>query len=733
MPGSSEALPKTAESPGFFAGFRILAVEHEPLQLERFKTLLSLHGYQAETACGEPEALKRLGGQRFDLLLLDLSLADGGSQRVLDFIAAGHIETPVIVVGDAALLDEAIDALKGGAYAFLREPLEPEELLSTVKNALDRKLMEREQASTSRQLQQSETWYRYLVNSSPDLIYTLDQEGRFTFVNEKAEALLGCRPEELIGLHYSAIVHDEDVPRVNYVFNERRTGERASRNVELRLKRRDGGTDAPVVESRFLTAELNATGIYEGCEAEFLGRFLGTYGVAKDISERKKAEQTIHYQAYHDLLTGLPNRTLFKDRLTLSIAQARRNSQMLAVMFLDLDRFKMVNDTLGHVVGDELLLHVSSRLRGCLREGDTLARMGGDEFTLLLPQISFREDAVTTAQKILAALQRPFHIGDHELFASVSIGIALFPNDGESIDSLVKNADVAMYHAKARGRSNYQFYSHTLNATFSERLSLENAMRRALERHEFSLFYQPQVNIESGAVTGMEALVRWQHPARGLLPPSEFIPLAEETGLIVPIGDWVLRTACAQMRAWQEMGLPPVRLAVNLSAQQIEQPHFVETLLGVLKETGLAADVLEIEITESVIMKDVENTIVKLVKLSDHGVKIAIDDFGTGYSSLSYLKKLPIHTLKIDQSFVHDISRDPGGTSIVTAIIAMAKGLNLNMVAEGVETQKQLSFLRDLDCDEMQGFLYSWPLTAAEATSVLTSEQSRLAQDANAA
>jgi diguanylate cyclase (GGDEF)-like protein/PAS domain S-box-containing protein len=727
MSGSSEGVPHTAARPGFFAGFTILAVDNQPLLLQAWKTLLSQHGYQVDVCAGD-EAIERLGQQRFDLLLLALSLPQVDSRQVIDFIAASQTKTAVVVIGNDSCKKTAIAALKSGAYSFLREPFEQEELLSAVKNALDRKLLEREHVNTCRQLQQSETWYRYLVNSSPDLIYTLDQEGCFTFVNEKAEALLGCRPEELIGLHYSAIVHDEDIPRVNYVFNERRTGDRASRNVELRLKRRDGKPDSAVVESCFLTAELNATGIYEGCEPEFLGKFLGTYGVAKDISERKKAEQTIHYQAYHDLLTGLPNRMLFKDRLTLAIAQAKRNSQMLAVMFLDLDRFKMVNDTLGHVVGDELLLHVSSRLRGCLREGDTLARMGGDEFTLLLPQISFREDAVKTAQKILAALQRPFHIGEHELFASVSIGISLFPNDGEAIDSLVKNADIAMYHAKAHGRSNYQFYSHTMNATFSERLSLENAMRRALERREFTVFYQPQVSVESGAITGMEALIRWQHPTRGLLPPSEFIPLAEETGLIVPIGEWVLRTACAQAGAWREMGLPLARLAVNLSGAQIEQPDSIENIMQILQESGLPASALEIEITESVIMKDVENTIAKLVMLSACGVKIGIDDFGTGYSSLSYLKKFPIHTLKIDQSFVHDISRDPSGTSIVTAIIAMAKGLKLNIVAEGVETQKQLSFLRALECDEMQGFLFSWPLTAEEATRVLSAEQARLTQ-----
>jgi diguanylate cyclase (GGDEF)-like protein/PAS domain S-box-containing protein len=720
--------------PSIYSTPRILVVDDEPLLRNSTQQILSIPSYEIHSAGGGREAVARLSQQHYDLVLLDLFMPDYDGHQVMQFILQSDIDTSVIVVSGDTSIDAAISSLRSGAYDFLRKPYEPEELLKRVQNVLQKRRLEQQNEQIANQLQHSETWYRYIVNNSPDLIYTLDNQGRFTFLNDRAESLLGFSKEELLGQHYSNVIHPEDLDRVSYVFDERRTSERASRNVELRLKCKDCDRGPRLYQAQFLDMELSSMGIYEGTDPIFLGKYIGTYGVLKDVSERKKAEETIHYQAYHDLLTGLPNRILFKDRLNLAIAQTRRNSQMLAVMFLDLDRFKVVNDTLGHVVGDELLLNVASRLRGCLREGDTLARLGGDEFTLLLPQINQREDAVKIAHKILTALEQPFHIDDHELFASVSIGIARFPNDGETIDSLIKHADIAMYHAKASGRNNYQFYSQAMNVSFSGRLSLESSMRKALERNEFVVHYQPQVNIESNKIVGMEALIRWQHPTRGLLPPSEFIPLAEETGLVVSIGEWVLRTACADVRAWQDAGLPRVRLAINFSAQQVEQPQFTETILNILEETGLDSGVLEVEITESVIMKDVENTISKLIKLSGFGVKIAIDDFGTGYSSLSYLKKFPIHTIKIDQSFVRDISKDPSGTSIVTAIIAMAKGLKLNLVAEGVETERQLAFLRGLECNEMQGFLFSWPLTVEEATKLLAEQTGRThsAMQANA-
>lgn len=700
-----------------FEASKLLLVDDEPLLLKSLCAVLLPHGYHVETAAGGNDAIARLRQQHFDLVLLDLGMPKVSGYEVLDFVVSNQIDTSVIIVSGDSSINSAIRALRSGADDFLRKPYEPEEMLHTVSRALAKRKLVKQNELMSKQLHQSEKWHRYLVNNSPDLIYTLDHEGRFTFLNDTVEALLGYRKEDLLGKHYSMIVHDEDLASANFVVNERRTGDRAARNVELRLKAANDAAHA--YEVRSLTIELNAMGIYDdGDLPNIPKRFLGTYGIAKDVSARKKAEEMINYQAYHDLLTGLPNRVLFKDRLRLAIAQAKRNSQKFAVMFLDLDRFKVVNDTLGHVVGDELLLSVGARLRHCLREGDTLARLGGDEFTLLLPQILAANDAAVIARKIIEALERPFQIDGNELFATASIGVAMYPDDGETIDSLIKNADIAMYNTKARGRNNFQFYLATMNVLFSEHLSLENKMRKALERDEFVILYQPQINVVTNRVVGMEALLRWQHPTRGLLPPAEFIGLAEETGLIVSIGNWVLKTACAQMRAWREAGIQLERIAVNLSPQQLEQSTFVDSVLAITSQCE-SANCLELEITEGAIMKDVENAIGKLKVLGSAGVKIAIDDFGTGYSSLSYLKKFPIHSVKIDQSFVHDITKE-GDTSIVRAIVAMAKGLRLNVVAEGVETEYQLTSLRALDCEEMQGFLFGYPLTAIDATKLLT-------------
>lgn len=438
--------------------------------------------------------------------------------------------------------------------------------------------------------------------------------------------------------------------------------------------------------------------------------------------EKEHAQQLLgqmKHQAYHDPLTDLPNRMLFNDRLTMAMANARRNREMLAVLFFDLDQFKTVNDTLGHAAGDLLLQEVAGRLAACLRERDTIARMGGDEFTMLLPQVAREASAVKVARKVLDVLQQPWIINGHEFHITASIGIAIYPNDGDDAETLMKHADIAMYRAKEQGRNNYQLYTPAMNARIIERQSMENALRHALERGEFTVFYQPQVNTGAGKITGAEALVRWQRPERGLVCPDQFIPLAEETGLIGPLGEWVLRTACAQNKAWQEAGLPPVRVTVNISAHQFRQLNLVETVARVLKETGLAPRRLELEITESAAMKDVEFTITVLRKLSAMGVQLAIDDFGTGYSSLNYLKRFPIHTLKIDRLFVRDITNDPEDAALVDTIIVLGQKLKLKVIAEGVETEEQMAFLKERRCEEMQGYLFSKPVPAGEFETIL--------------
>jgi diguanylate cyclase (GGDEF)-like protein len=433
-----------------------------------------------------------------------------------------------------------------------------------------------------------------------------------------------------------------------------------------------------------------------------------------DLEERKRVELSIRHMAHHDALTGLPNRTLFHDRLTHAMAQADRYHQKLAVLFLDLDRFKAINDTLGHNVGDQLLKIAAERLRSCVRDCDTVARFGGDEFTVIVDDIMEVQDAAVVAQKILDTLSQPYNLHGHEVFISVSVGITLYPTDDESADNLLRNADSAMYRAKEYGRNNYQFYVADMNVKARARLMLESSLRRALDRGEFTLYYQPRVDLFSGRVIGAEALLRWRHPEIGLVPPVEFIPILEETGMIIPVGDWVLRQASQQNRAWQDMGLPPIRMAVNLSVRQFIQKDLAESVLRVLEQVGLAPEYMELEITEDLLLEHNQTNIITLTKLRNHGIHISIDDFGTGYSSLSYLKRLPIDTLKIDQSFVRDIDTDPDNKAIASAIIAMANSLHLNVLAEGVETDEQLAFLRAQGCNEIQGFSFSRPLPADE-------------------
>lgn len=457
-------------------------------------------------------------------------------------------------------------------------------------------------------------------------------------------------------------------------------------------------------------------------EEQKLAQSLGTH-LYMAVMQRR-VEAMIRHQASHDPLTGLPNRLLFNERLSLALASAHQNGEMLAVIFLDLDRFKNVNDTLGHPVGDLLLQSVSRRLTNCLRVGDSMARWGGDEFTVLLYNINTPEEATKICQLIIQSLSTPFDFEGLELYIKASLGIALAPYDGEDAETLLKNADAAMYKAKQKGRNNYQFYTQAIGSKVSEDLNLENHLYKALKNSEFVLHYQPQINLNTGKIVGMEALIRWQHPERGLIPPDRFIPLAEETGLICQIDEWVMRTACLQNRAWQLLGLPPMRIAVNLSARQFLQPHTVQTIAEILSETKLNPEYLEIEITESIAMTDVSFTVSVLQQLQDMGINISLDDFGTGYSSLWSLKNFPLNNLKIDKSFVADLVTGSSGATIVKLAIALGQGLNLQVIAEGVETAEQLAFLRSHQCDIGQGYFFSKPIPAAAITQLCLENQS---------
>jgi diguanylate cyclase (GGDEF)-like protein/PAS domain S-box-containing protein len=444
------------------------------------------------------------------------------------------------------------------------------------------------------------------------------------------------------------------------------------------------------------------------------GTLLGVNIALIEITERKRAEEAMRFQALHDTLTGLPNRTLFMDHLIIELAESRRNRKMLAVMFLDLDNFKNINDTLGHSMGDRLLREVAGRLRTCMRETDTMARIGGDEFNMVLPDIVAPEGAVSIAKKIISLFEDPFVIEKEELLVTASIGISVWPDDGEDAEALLKNADIAMYQAKGQGGNKYQFHNSAMNRRTFEKTLIENNLRKMVEHEELVLHYQPQLNIDSGQVRCAEALVRWQHPELGLLSPAQFLPLAVETRVITSVDEWVLRTACAQARTWQKERLRPLCVTVNLSALQLQQRNFTKIISRILNETGLDPNLLELEIAESAVMNNIEPTLANLGNLADIGIGISLDDFGSGFSCLSFLKRLPVRKLKIDRFIISELKEDHVHQAIINAVIEVAHKMNMLVVAEGVETRDQLTFLRSRGCDEMQGYLFSKPLPSDE-------------------
>jgi diguanylate cyclase (GGDEF)-like protein len=437
-------------------------------------------------------------------------------------------------------------------------------------------------------------------------------------------------------------------------------------------------------------------------------------GTVEDITDRKLAEERVEFLAYYDALTELPNRTLLRDRLAQALAGASRKKNKVALLFLDLDRFKVINDSLGHSFGDQLLQKVAERLKTQAREQDTVARIGGDEFLVVLTSINEPAEAAIAAERIQNVLTTQFAIQDHSFSVSCSIGISIFPEHGADGESLIKNADAALYCAKESGRNTFRFFTDDMNTKVMERLTLENGLRLALEQKEFFLVYQPQMEIATGRIIGMEALIRWRHPELGLIAPDKFIPVAENCGLIIPIGEWVLKSACHQARQWQEEGLLAVPVAVNVSAVQFRPEGFCELIRAVLEETGLSPQYLELELTETLLLSSADMMFLILQELKAMGLKLAIDDFGTGYSSLSYLRQFPVGKLKIDRSFIRDVAVNPDSASIAIAIISLAKGLNLKVIAEGVESEAQMSFLRSHQCDEIQGYFFSKPLTVDE-------------------
>ncbi len=699
---------------------RILIVDDEPRFRSAYRQLLSGTNRIIEECSTGKAAIERLDRRDIDIVVLDLRLPDIDGLEIMDWLTRNVVSTSVIVFSADESIDSAIHALRQGAFEFIRKHSDPNELIQSVERALRRRRMELEHTQITARLEQSEHLHRFLVEQSPDLIYTLDNAGCFIFVNSRIETLLGYSREEIIGQHYSILVHEDDIEQARYAFHERRIGERATTNFEVRLKNKQNGVQH--FDNRMVVAILSSQGIYAPEKDISQQHFMGTSGFARDITERKRAEETINFQAFHDLLTGLPNRTLFMDRLELALIQAKRRNQQVGVMFLDIDRFKLINDTYGHHEGDKLLQDFAYRTRNCLRSGDTLARQGGDEFTVLLPDIINGDDVTMIARKILTELRLPFTVAEQDFTATVSIGIAIYPEDGETPEELIRNADIAMYQTKAQGKNGYLEFTQAMNTTHVDRLSLENDLRLALKQgDQFELHYQPQISLAKRCVVGIEALIRWNHPTQGLINPDAFISLAEETGMIVALSDWVLQTGCAQLAALRRLGFNALKLGVNLSPKEFERADLFERIATPLAEHGLPAEMLEIEITESLLMKDAEAVITKVRQLRRAGVRISIDDFGTRFSSLNYLRRFSVNSIKIDQSFIRDLGAIHGSSGIVHAIMGLSRSFGLGVLAEGVENTTQLKALADLGCDEMQGFYFSRPLPVDQLEKYLTS------------
>jgi diguanylate cyclase (GGDEF)-like protein/PAS domain S-box-containing protein len=676
----------------------VLLIEDNPGDARLLTEMLKEHGGHNTSLTWVTymrEAETYLATHDIDVILLDLGLADAQGLAALRraHAAAPHVALVVLTGLDDEMM--ALQALKEGAGDYLiKGEIEARWLMRSLRYAIERKVME-EALFTEKERAQ------VTLSSIGDAVISTDIEGNITFLNAIAEVLTGWPAHEATGRAAAEILGILDaetgavIDLVATVIQENRTIRPES---SLLLLRRDG---AKIPVENCISPIRNREGLNAG-----------TVITLRDVSEVQDMSRQMIHSAQHDPLTGLPNRILLNDRINQAIAHAARQGQQIAVLFLDLDHFKHINDSLGHAIGDKLLQSIAGRLELCIRGSDTVSRQGGDEFVVLVTEMKEPKAALISANRLLAAVAAPHGIHGHDLHITASIGVSIYPDDGLDAETLIKNADTAMYQAKKNGPQSHQFFQQSMSVRAVERQSIEESLRRAMERDEFTLHYQPKINLATGAITGVEALIRWTHPERGMIPPGLFIPVAEDTGLILPIGGWVLRQACAQAKAWRNAGLPDVTMAVNVSAMEFKDAKFIENLFNILNETATDPAVLRLELTESVLMKDAEAAITVLRSLRKRGIEVAIDDFGTGYSSLSYLQRFPIDELKIDQSFVRQIGSADGDTAIVTAVISMARSLHLRVVAEGVETPEELAFLREQQCDEVQGYYFSKPLPA---------------------
>jgi diguanylate cyclase (GGDEF)-like protein/PAS domain S-box-containing protein len=648
--------------------------------------------------------LQRLAAGGIDAILVDLTLPDAQGMACFDQVHGAAPHTPIMTLCDLDDETQAKEAVQRGAQGWLSRGFFDNYLVpQSLRNVIERMKVEQ-------RLYIAQARAQITLNSIGDAVVSVDTNGCVDYLNIAGERMTAWTRDEARGRLVADILDIVDSITGEPIANPLTAILRGEQNVRL-------AGECTLVDrhGKRVPIEDSAAPIHDWDH-----RLVGAVLVFRDISDNVALTSKMRHLAQHDFLTNLPSRVLLNDRVELAISLSRRSKNYPALLFLDLDKFKHINDSLGHGVGDQLLQAVSERLLGCVRTTDTVSRYGGDEFVVLLADERQPQDAALAAEKILHALARPFVIGEQEVFTSTSIGIGVFPFDGMDAASLIKNADTAMYHAKERGRNNYQFFHQAMNQRAVERQLIENNLRRALERVEFSLYYQPKVDLQSHRITGVEALLRWTHPEWGLLQPDRFIGIAEECGLIVPIGRWVLREACLQAVRWREAGIGEVSMAVNVSALEFRQPDFFDHASAVFEQTGADPAQVQLELTETVLMRDVDSSADLLARFKAIGVKIAVDDFGTGYSSLSYLSQFPIDLLKIDQSFVRAIDATAGKNgAIVGAVIDMGRNLHQRVIAEGVEDQEQLAFLKAHECNEAQGYLFSPPMDAAAMQAML--------------
>ena len=712
---SSFSNPKPENTPHLSeeGEFTVLLVEDDAGIRNLAKIHLERSGCRVLLAASGQEAIDSINETPCNLLLLDFSLPDMTGHQLLDEIAPLHPGLPFLVTTGHGSEKVAVEFMKRGALDYIiKDESFWKNLPKAVERARDRLAMAQHLEKAKEALRQSEERYRALTENTNDVTLIFDESFHIHYVSPSVERVLGLTPDDFAAKGLSKVLHSSDLPLYQKaVAQASAAGGETVKIDNFRLRHK---------KETWLNMEGRVT------DLRHLASVKGLVLHCRDISDRIEAEarlkenqSRLKHLAHHDPLTNLPNRTLFKERLNQALAKARRSGEQVAIVFLDLDRFKKINDTLGHEAGDHLLKGVASRLRTCIRQSDTVARLGGDEFVLILEGINQPGPVITVAKKILSALTQPFVINGYQLYLTTSMGISLFPTDGEEATALMKCADVAMYRVKEQGRNNYQFYQPDMNARAREMLLMEGALRKALDNNELDVFYQPQLDLVTGRLLGMEAMLRWNHPEQGLLCPRDFLSLAEETGLIEPYGYWAIQEACRQNKQWQDSGYAPVPVAINVSSRLFHKANLIFKIQDILDQTGLASEYLELEITETMVMDDVNRVQTTMQQLQEMGVKLTLDDFGSGYSCLRQLQTYPFSKLKIDQTFIKNVATNPHDAAITATIITLGREMKFDVIAEGVETPEQLRFLREHQCRMAQGFLFSHPLPPEKLTRFL--------------